>query len=109
MRSLGALHAEKVERSSVGVTVVCMGKVDRFSVTLPPDLGDAARESAVKRCTSISAWISRAACRQLLNERLGEALDAWESEDGSPGEDELMAAAEGLANAREIRPRRSVT
>jgi hypothetical protein len=90
----------------VCVTIVCMGQVDRLSLTLSPELGEAVRRSAAKQGQSLSSWIGRAAADRLLNERLGEAIDAWEAEDGALTEEELRAAAGRIATATVFRPRR---
>ena len=73
-----------------------MTQVDRFSVTMPPELGEGVRQAAARQGTSVSAWLSEAAADRLRNELLGIALDAWESEDGSFTEAELGAAASRL-------------
>jgi hypothetical protein len=69
-----------------------MAQVDRFSVTMAPELGEGVRQAAARQGVSVSAWLSEAAADRLRNELLGAALDAWESEDGSFTEDELDAA-----------------
>jgi hypothetical protein len=84
--------------------VVCMAQVDRFSVTMVPELGEGVRQAAARQGVSVSAWLSEAAADRLRNELLGAALDAWESEDGSFNEDELVAAASRLG----LTPRRGV-
>lgn len=81
-----------------------MGHVDRLSVTLAPELGDAVRRAAAKEGRSVSAWISRAAADRLLNERLGNAIAAWEAEDGALTEEELRAAAERIMAAPLFKP-----
>ena|SRR5215467_8660654 len=85
-------------------TIVCMAQVDRFSVTMPPELGEGVRQAAARQGTSVSAWLSEAAADRLRNELLGAALDAWESEDGSFTEAELDAAASrlGLASRSDV-------
>lgn len=79
--------------------IVCMVNVDRFSVTMPPELGEGVRQAAARQGTSVSAWLSEAAADRLRNELLGAALDAWESEDGPFTEAELDAAASRLGLA----------
>jgi hypothetical protein len=79
--------------------IVCMAQVDRFSVTMPPDLGEGVRRAAERQGISVSAWLSEAAADRLRNELLGAALDAWESEDGSFTGAELDAAASRLGLA----------
>jgi hypothetical protein len=79
-----------------------MAQVDRFSVTMAPELGEGVRQAAARQGVSVSAWLSEAAGDRLRNELLGAALDAWESEDGPFTEDELGAAASRLG----LTPRR---
>jgi hypothetical protein len=73
-----------------------MAQVDRFSVTMPPELGEGVRQAAARQGISVSAWLTEAAADRLRNELLGAALDAWESEDGSFTEAELSKAASQL-------------
>jgi hypothetical protein len=68
---------------------VGMTQVDRFSVTMPPELGEGVRQAAARQGISVSAWLAEAAADRLRNELLGAALDAWESEDGPFAETEL--------------------
>jgi hypothetical protein len=81
-----------------------MAQVDRFSVTMPPELGRGVRQAAARQGTSVSTWLSEAAADKIRNELLGAALDAWESEDGPFTEDELDAAASrlGLPSGSEV-------
>ena len=53
--------------------IVCMAQVDRFSVTMPPDLGEGVRRAAQRQGISVSAWLSEAAADRLRNELLGAA------------------------------------
>jgi hypothetical protein len=87
---------------NIGVcaTVVCMAQVDRFSVTMPPDLGAGVRRAAARQGTSVSTWLSEAAADRLRNELLGVALDEWEAEDGAFTEAELDEAAARLGLTR---------
>ena len=73
-----------------------MAQVDRFSVTMPPDLGDGVRQAAARQGTSVSTWLSEAAADRLRNELLGAALDEWEAEEGAFTEAELHEAADRL-------------
>jgi hypothetical protein len=73
-----------------------MAQVDRFSVTMPPELGEGVRQAAARQGTSVSAWLSEAAADRLRNELLGAALDAWEDEEGPFTDAELEAAARRL-------------
>jgi hypothetical protein len=76
-----------------------MGQVDRFSVTMPPEIGAVVRDAATQQGTSVSAWLTEAAAQRLRNELLGAALDAWEAEDGPLSDQELDAAAAALGAA----------
>jgi hypothetical protein len=80
-----------------------MANVDRFSVTMPPEIGAAVRRAAVQQETSVSAWLAEAATDRLRNELLGAALDAWEAEDGPFTESELDSAAAALGIQRQTR------
>ncbi len=68
-------------------------QIDRFSVTMDPELGSAVRDVAARAGMSVSGWLARAAADRVRNELLGSALDAWAAEDGALSEDELHAAA----------------
>lgn len=70
--------------------------VDRFSVTMSPELGAAVREAAGRAGASVSGWLSAAAAQRLRHDLLGAALDVWEAEDGSFEGDELQRAAAAL-------------
>jgi hypothetical protein len=70
--------------------------VDRFSITMDPQLGAAARRAAKRAKVSLSAWIAEATADRVRNELLGRALDRWEAEQGSFDAGELAAAAEAL-------------
>jgi hypothetical protein len=84
-----------------------MTQVDRFSVTMPPDLGHAVREAAARQGMSVSTWLGEAAADRLRNELLGAALDEWEAEDGTFSDEELDAAAAALDSASRARSRDS--
>jgi hypothetical protein len=86
----------------VCVTLICV-QVDRFSVTMDPDLGTAVRDAAERAGMSVSGWLAQAAADRLRNDLLGAALDAWEAEDGPFGDDELDAAAATLGVTRSSR------
>ncbi|MDQ2706421.1 MAG: hypothetical protein M3Z25_01715 [Actinomycetota bacterium] len=80
-------------------------QVDRFSVTMDPELGSAVRDAAARAGMSVSGWLARAAADRVRNELLGSALDAWEAEDGPLSEDELNAAAALLGVRRGVSER----
>lgn len=79
-------------------------QVDRFSVTMEPDLGAAVRDAAKRAGMSVSSWLAQAAADRLRNDLLGAALDVWEAEDGPFGAEELDAAAATLGVTRAARP-----
>jgi hypothetical protein len=83
-------------------TMACMAQVDRFSVTMPPELGESVRQAAARQGTSVSTWLTAAAADKLRNELLGAALDQWEAEDGPFTQTELDEAASRLGLA--LRP-----
>jgi hypothetical protein len=78
--------------------MVCMN-VDRFSITMEPELGAAAREAATREGLSVSAWMAAAAADRVRNALLGVALDQWQSEDGVFTDAELAAARQTMARA----------
>ena len=77
-----------------------MTQVDRLSVTMPPAVGAAVRDSAARQGTSVSNWLADAATQRLRNEVLGAALDAWEAEDGPFSDSELNTAVAALSRTR---------
>jgi len=78
-------------------------QVDRFSITMDPDLGRSVREAAARTGTSVSAWLAAAAGDRLRNELLGAALDVWEAESTPFSDGELDAAARVLGVTRGAR------
>jgi hypothetical protein len=94
-----ALPLPDVSHMLVCDTIVCMAQVDRFSVTMPPELGEGVRQAAARQGTSVSTWLTEAAADKLRNEFLGAALDQWEAEDGSFTQAELDEAASRLGLA----------
>jgi hypothetical protein len=80
--------------------MICMAQVDRFSVTMSPEIGAAVRDAAARQGTSVSNWLAAAAADRLRNELLGAALDLWEAEAGPFSDEELDAAAAALRVAR---------
>ena len=74
--------------------------VDRFSLTMDPDLGAAVRQAAEREGMTVSAWLSKAAAERVRNELLGIALQRWEEEDGPLTEEELDDAREEMGFPR---------
>ena len=75
--------------------------VDRLSVTVGSDLGREVRAAARRRGLSVSSWVAQAIEAGLRNEYLGEALAAWEAEQGALTEEELVAADRILDEAEQ--------
>ncbi len=71
-------------------------KVDKLSISLAPDLGDAVRDAARRRGASLSAWLAEAAAAKLRAEALADYLDHWEVQHGAITGDELARAAAEL-------------
>lgn len=78
-----------------------MAQVDRFSVTMPPEIGAAVRKAAAQQGRSVSSWLADAAADRLRNELLGAALDAWEAEDGPFTQQEIDDASAALGVRRQ--------
>jgi hypothetical protein len=74
--------------------------VERFSLTMDPELGAAVRQAAERSGMTVSAWISKAAADRVRNELLGIALQRSEEEDGPLTEEELDDAREEMGFAR---------
>ena len=92
----GLLSGVETTHTIVCATIVCIAQVDRLSITMPPEVGAAVRESAARQGTSVSNWLAAAAAQRLRNELLGAALDVWEAEEGPFSDRELNAAAAAL-------------
>ncbi len=70
--------------------------VQKLSISVTPDLGDAIRSAAVRSGRGLSGWIADAAHAQLRAEAFVEFLSEWEKEHGAITEDELVQAAADL-------------
>ncbi len=77
-------------------------KVDKLSVSFAPNVGDAVREAAHEKGSSISAWLEDAAAAKLRSQALAEYLREWEAEHGALSEDELARAAAELGVAAPV-------
>jgi hypothetical protein len=71
-------------------------KVDKLSVSFDPNLGDAVRDAARHRGSSLSAWLAEAAAAKLRAEALADYLEDWEARHGPLTADELDSAASEL-------------
>jgi hypothetical protein len=56
--------------------------VEKFSVSLDPDLGRAMRAAAESEDVNVSAWMAEAVRQRLRHDALGTALDAILAEEG---------------------------
>lgn len=72
-------------------------KVDKFSISFDPDLGDAVRAAARDSGGGVSRWLADAAAAKLRAEALSHFLDAWEIEHGPLTAAELRRAGSELA------------
>jgi hypothetical protein len=66
--------------------------VEKFSVSLDPQLGQALRAAALAENTNVSAWLATAIRQRLRHVALGAALDEILAEQGW-SRDELLAEA----------------
>jgi predicted transcriptional regulator len=70
--------------------------VEKMSISLDPELGQAVREAATKEDTSVSAWLAEAARAQLRQEGLAAFLDDWQAEHGAFTDEEIRDAERKL-------------
>ena len=73
-----------------------MVKVDKLSISLDPELGDAVRSAAAQAGKPVSSWLAEAAASKLRAEALAEFLAGWEAEHG------VLTAAEVARAEREL-------
>jgi len=71
-------------------------KVDKFSISLEPELGDAVRAAAAQAGQPVSSWLAEAAASKLRAEALAEFLASWESEHGVLTREEIARAEREL-------------
>ncbi len=71
-------------------------KVDKLSISLDPELGDAVRSAAARAGQPVSSWLAEAAAGKLRAEALAEFLDGWEAEHGGLTAEELARAEREL-------------
>ncbi len=72
-------------------------KVDKMSISLADELGDAVRSAARKSGVGLSTWLAQAAATKLRSEALGEFLDDWERTHGRLTPAELTRAEHELS------------
>lgn len=71
-------------------------KVDKMSISLVDDLGEAVRSAARKSGIGLSTWLAQAAAAKLRTEALSEFLDDWEHIHGQLTVAELARAESEL-------------
>lgn len=71
-------------------------KVDKMSISLGADLGDAVRDAARRAGKGLSSWLAEAAATKLRAEALAQYLDEWEREHGPLTAAELERAEQEL-------------
>jgi hypothetical protein len=71
-------------------------KVDKMSISLEADLGDAVRDAARRAGKGLSSWLAEAAATKLRAEALEQYLDEWEREHGAFTAAELEQAEREL-------------
>lgn len=74
-------------------------KVDKMSVSLDPELGDAVRSAALRAGKPLSSWLAEAAASKLRAEALAEFLVGWEAEHGALTAQEIGRAERELGVA----------
>jgi hypothetical protein len=74
-------------------------KVDKFSISFEPELGDAVRSAAAQARKSVSAWLAEASASKLRAEALAEFLAGWEAEHGGLTTEEIARAQRELGIA----------
>jgi hypothetical protein len=77
-----------------------MTTMDRITVSVPPEVGQAVREAARREHLSVSSYVTSVLEEKLRNVLLGLALDEWEAEDGPFTDAELNEARRVLAGGR---------
>ena len=71
-------------------------KVDKLSISLDPELGDAVRSAAARAGQPVSSWLAEAAAGKLRAGALAEFLNGWEAEHGGLTAEELARAEREL-------------
>jgi len=81
--------------------------VEKFSVSLDPELSRALREAAEEDDVSVSAWLAEAVRQRLRNHMLGLALDEIIAEQGWTWQELLDEAEEEAEEEEEDRAERA--
>jgi hypothetical protein len=67
-------------------------KVDKMSISLDPELGDAVRSAAAQAGQPVSSWLAEAAASKLRAEALAQFIAGWEAEHGELTAEEVERA-----------------
>ncbi|MBH0776016.1 CopG family transcriptional regulator [Nocardia bovistercoris] len=70
----------------------------KYSITMPRDLAEAARERGGP--SGLSAYVTAAVARQIERDNLDELIKVAEAEHGPIGDEEIQALRDQLLNAR---------
>ncbi|WP_280414680.1 hypothetical protein [Nocardia carnea] len=70
----------------------------KYSITMPRDLAEAARERGGP--SGLSAYVAAAVARQIERDNLDELIMVAEAEHGPIGDEEIQALRDQLQNAR---------
>lgn len=66
--------------------------VDKLSISLRPEIGDAARAAAERAGQGLSAWVAEAVAARLRAEALDAFLDEWQEQHGRITPEEIARA-----------------
>lgn len=75
----------------------------KYSITLPRDVAEAARERSGP--SGLSAYVAAAVARQVERDNLNELIAVAEAEHGPVTDEEISARREQLRRTREEQPR----
>jgi predicted transcriptional regulator len=76
--------------------------VDRLSITVDSELGQAVRQAAAAEGVSVSSWASEALADRVRRHSLRAFLDDWEAEQGPFTEEEMAEADRLIAEAKAL-------
>lgn len=76
--------------------------VDRLSITVQADLGQAVRDAAQASGTSVSSWVAEALAHAIRQRNKRAYIAEFEAEDGPFTEEERAWAAEFFAEAETL-------
>lgn len=74
------------------------GRTGKYSITMPRDLAEAARERGGP--SGLSAYVAAAVARQIERDNLDELIKVAEAEHGPIGDEEIQALRDQLLSTR---------